>query len=146
MGQRNPAPPISDGWNPRNNGMFTTGFNWCRISLAHPQYVRVCLHGTSWNPPYPRVDGDDWQEKWWYKPGDEKGFLPHFGTQLISCWSEHILYDNCNHSNNPKMATNQLLRFGSVIATTLLPAIKSKVFLCWTTLKDQQISLNHTLW
>jgi hypothetical protein len=21
-----------DGWNPINNGMFTTVFNWCRIS------------------------------------------------------------------------------------------------------------------
>ena len=25
-------PPIWDGWNPRNHGMFTTVFNWCRIS------------------------------------------------------------------------------------------------------------------
>ena len=24
-----------DGWNPINNGMFTTVFNWCRISSIH---------------------------------------------------------------------------------------------------------------
>jgi len=45
MGQRNPEP----GWyfNPRNNGTWIkhdkASFNWCRISLAHPQYHQTTI-------------------------------------------------------------------------------------------------------
>ena len=43
----NPASPTGCLKPELNNGMFTTVFNCCRILLAHPQQVRVCLN--TWN-------------------------------------------------------------------------------------------------
>ena len=62
-------PPFSTG----------AGFRWPIHSMSG--FVYMEHHGTHHTPELMAMIGrknDD-------KPGDEKGFLPHFGTQLISC-------------------------------------------------------------